>query len=174
MAGSTFYVAAQVLKGGDGSIGLGVKQPNGDVVLPYSWSPVAEYNEEKAQEGYYAVCLDNIFMSSGSTLVKLYISRLHSENFETIKDILTDLQTTTGNATRVVQGVAREVQLMRKFQQISRGYVKIDYKLLLDNFNYVTRKSFLQVILIVACGAFQIFFVRKLFESTSSNIRAKC
>ena len=89
MAGSTFYVAAQVLKGGDGSIGLGVKQPNGDVVLPYSWSPVAEYNEEKAQEGYYAVCLDNIFMSSGSTLVKLYISRLHSENFETIKDILT-------------------------------------------------------------------------------------
>ena len=89
MAGSTFYVAAQVLKGGDGSIGLGVKQPNGDVVLPYSWSPVAEYSEEKAQEGYYAVCLDNIFISSGSTLVKLYISRLHSENFETIKDILT-------------------------------------------------------------------------------------
>ena len=89
MAGSTFYVAAQVLKGGDGSIGLGVKQPNGDVVLPYSWSPVAEYSEEKAQEGYYAVCLDNIFISSGSTLVKLYISRLHSENVETIKDILT-------------------------------------------------------------------------------------
>ena len=89
MAGSTFYVAAQVLKGGDGSIGLGVKQPNGDVVLPYSWSPVAEYSEQKAQKGYYAVCLDNFFISSGSTLVKLYISRLHSENVETVKDILT-------------------------------------------------------------------------------------
>ena len=88
MAGSRFYVAAQVLKGGDGSIGLGVRQPMGDIVLPYKWSPVAEYLEDKAQEGYYSICLDNIFASSGGKLVKLYMSKLHSENVNKLTDIL--------------------------------------------------------------------------------------
>ena len=87
--GSTFYVGAQIIKGGEGSFGLGVRNPNGDIVLPYSWSPAAEYKEEKAQEGYYCVCLDNFFSGrSGNILVKLYMSTLHKVTFEKIHFVI--------------------------------------------------------------------------------------
>ena len=84
-----------------------------------------------------------------------------------------DLTDTTSNTSDVVWSVYKRVQQMRQYQQISRGYVKKDHKLLSDNFNYVTRQSIAQVTLVLICGAIQISFVKKLFESTTSNLKAK-
>ena len=85
---ATFYVSVTVLKGGDGSIGLGVRQPNGKIALPYRWLPDDEYMEEETQEGYYCVCLDNLFSKSGATLVQLYIDTFHFGEMDQFNDFV--------------------------------------------------------------------------------------
>jgi hypothetical protein len=54
-------VSYQVLKGGDGSIGMAVRNPKMEVVHPYAWKASSEYEENTAVGGYYSVCLDNQF-----------------------------------------------------------------------------------------------------------------
>lgn len=43
---TTLYVAFQVIRGGDGKAGFGVRNPQGTVLLPYEWKESAEYEEQ--------------------------------------------------------------------------------------------------------------------------------
>ena len=70
-----------------------------------------------------------------------------------------------GNFTEVLSGVDKRVQVMRQFQQLSRGLEARDYNILLANANYVTRWSLAQAAVVILCGITQVYFVRKLFES---------
>ena len=87
-AGATFYVSAQVLKGGDGSIGVGIRQPRGKVVHPYAWKANAEYEESDAQGGYYSVCLDNQFAKFSAKLVNIYITTFRYDEWEKFSEEL--------------------------------------------------------------------------------------
>ena len=73
--GATLYVSYQVLKGGDGSIGMAVRNPSMKVVHPYAWKATSEYEESDVpQGGYYSVCLDNQFSRFSAKLVNLYLT----------------------------------------------------------------------------------------------------
>jgi hypothetical protein len=76
------YVSAQVLKGGDNKVGVGVKNPSGTIVLPYKWQTNAEYEDAKAVEGYYSVCLDNQFSKFSAKLVNLYLTTFRYDEWE--------------------------------------------------------------------------------------------
>jgi len=164
-AGATFYVSAQVLKGGDGSIGVGIRQPKGKVVHPYAWKANAEYEESDAQGGYYSVCLDNQFSKFSAKLVNIYITTFRYDEWEKFSEELKDLDMSVGNFTEVLSGVDKRVQVMRQFQQLSRGLESRDYNILLANANYVARWSLAQAAVVILCGITQVYFVRKLFES---------
>ena len=77
-----------------------------------------------------------------------------------------------GNFSEVLKNVNKRVHIMRHYQKMTRGSVMKDYNLLSDNFNYVTRHSIGQVILVIVCGVIQIYFVKKLFEAPT-KIRAR-
>ena len=76
-----------------------------------------------------------------------------------------DLDMSVGNFTEVLSGVDKRVQVMRQFQQLSRGLESRDYNILLANANYVARWSLAQAAVVILCGITQVYFVRKLFES---------
>lgn len=68
-----------------------------------------------------------------------------------------------GNFTAVLQGVDRRIQVMRQFQQLSRGLESRDYNLLLTNMSYVSNFSLAQLLVVVISGITQVYFVKKLF-----------
>ena len=68
-----------------------------------------------------------------------------------------------GNFTSVLQGVDRRIQVMRQFQQLSRGLESRDYNLLVSNINYVSTWSLIQVAVVICSGIVQVYFVKKLF-----------
>ena len=76
-----------------------------------------------------------------------------------------DLDMSVGNFTEVLSSVDKRVQVMRQFQQLSRGLESRDYNILLANLNYVSTWSIIQAIVVIACGITQVYFVRRLFES---------
>merc|ERR1712029_243504 len=71
-----------------------------------------------------------------------------------------------GNMTEILSSVDKRVQVMRQFQQLSRGLESRDYNLLVANGNYVSTWSLIQCVVIICCGLTQVYFVRKLFESS--------
>ena len=68
-----------------------------------------------------------------------------------------------GNFTQVLQGVDRRIQVMRQFQQLSRGLESRDYNILVSNFSYVSNWSLIQVLVVIMSGIVQVYFVKKLF-----------
>jgi len=166
--GATFYVSAQVLKGGDGSIGIGIRRPDGKIVHPYAWKPSAEYEEASvAVGGYYSVCLDNQFSKFAAKLVNLYITTFRYDEWEKFAQELQDMDLTVGNFTETLSSVDRRIQVIRQFQQLSRGLEARDYNLLMSNISYVNTWSMAQCIVVIASGFIQVYFVKKLFGSDS-------
>ena len=164
-SGATFYVSAQVLKGGDGFIGVGIRQPRGKVVHPYAWKANAEYEESDAQGGYYSVCLDNQFAKFSAKLVSIYITTFRYDEWEKFSEEVNDLDMSVGNFTEILSSVDKRIQVMRQFQQLSRGLGSRDYNVLLANSNYVTTWSLAQAIVVILAGITQVYFVKKLFET---------
>ena len=78
-----------------------------------------------------------------------------------------------GNFTEVLSGVDKRVQVMRQFQQLSRGLESRDYNVLLANANYVATWSLAQAVVVIACGITQVYFVRKLFEGPSRGPKSQ-
>lgn len=74
MQGSILYINFQVIKGGDGKAGFGVKDGNSQFVLPYEWKDEASYDTEAASGGYYALCIDNTFSKFSAKLVAVYLN----------------------------------------------------------------------------------------------------
>merc|ERR1719336_2570416 len=176
--GATFYMSSQVLKGGDGNIGVAVRQPSGAIVHNYAWKPSAEYEEEHAIGGYYSVCLDNQFSRFSGKLVNLYMTTFKYDEWEKMAAEIEELDIKAGNMTEILSSVDKRVQVMRQFQQLSRGLESRDFNVLLANSNYVTTWSLAQAIVVIVCGITQVYFVKKLFESPTaksgkSNIAAR-
>ena len=86
-----------------------------------------------------------------------------------IRVFFQDLDMSVSNFTETLTSVDKRVQVMRQFQQLSRGLESRDYNLLLANFSYVTNYSLIQCIVIILCGFVQVYFVRRLFESTPAG-----
>ena len=76
-----------------------------------------------------------------------------------------DLDMSVGNFTEVLSSVDKRVQVMRQFQQLSRGLESRDYNVLLANSNYVTTWSMAQAVVVILAGITQVYFVKKLFEA---------
>ena len=73
-----------------------------------------------------------------------------------------------GNFTEILSSVDKRVQVMRQFQQLSRGLEARDHNLLLANLSYVTNWSLVQCVIVIFSGFIQVYFVRKLFDSGSN------
>lgn len=170
--GATLYVSYQVLKGGDGAIGFAVKKPDGKTVHPYQWKASAEYEEQTAEEGYYAVCLDNQFSKFSAKLVNLYLTTFRYDEWEKFAQELQDMDVTVQNFTAALSSVDKRVQVMRQFQQISRGLESRDMNLLESNLNYVFTWSMAQVLVVVVSGVTQVYFVKSLFADGAGGKRA--
>ena len=70
---------------------------------------------------------------------------------------------TVGNFTETLSGVDRRIQVMRQFQQLSRGLEARDFNLLKSNISYVTTWSMAQCCVVILSGVIQVYFVKKLF-----------
>ena len=79
---SYFQCWISLFEGGDGNIGVAVRQPSGTIVHNYAWKSSAEYEEENAIGGYYSVCLDNQFSRFSGKLVNLYMTTFKYDEWE--------------------------------------------------------------------------------------------
>lgn len=89
----------QVIRGGDGMAGFAVRHPDGRVVKPYQWQPSAEYTEQAAVGGYYAICLDNQFSRFAGKLVNIYITVIKYEEWAKYAKEIEGLQLNIQNFT---------------------------------------------------------------------------
>jgi len=145
-----------VLKGGDGAIGFAVRQPSGKVVHPYQWKATSEYEESAAEGGYYSVCLDNQFSKFAAKLVNLYLTTFRYDEWERFAQELQDMDVAVQNFTETLSGVDKRIQVMRQFQQLSRGLEARDYNLLEANLSYVNTWSLVQCTVVVISGVLQV------------------
>lgn len=88
-----------MIRGGDGSAGFAVKQPDGKIVKPYEWLPTSEYTEQSAAGGYYAICLDNQFSRFAGKLVNVYITVIKYDEWAKYAKEIEGLQLNMQNFT---------------------------------------------------------------------------
>ena len=111
-SGATLYVSYQVLKGGDGNIGMAVRNPQMKVVHPYSWKASSEYEESDiAVGGYYSVCLDNQFSRFSAKMVNLYLTTFRYDEWEKFSQELQDMDVTVENFTSTLRQVDQRIQV---------------------------------------------------------------
>ena len=158
-----------VFTGGDGAIGFAVRNPEGKVVHPYAWKASSEYEENAATGGYYSVCLDNQFSKFGAKLVNLYLTTFRYDEWEKFAQELQDMDVTVQNFTETLSHVDKRVQIMRQFQQLSRGLESRDMNLLAANLSYVGTWSLIQCAVVVFSGFMQVYFVKKLFNQDTQS-----
>merc|ERR1719273_846897 len=163
--GATLYVSYQVLKGGDGSIGMAVRNPSMKVVHPYAWKATSEYEESDVpQGGYYSVCLDNQFSRFSAKLVNLYLTTFRYDEWEKFSQELQDMDVTVENFTSTLRSVDQRVQIIRQFQSMTRGTEARDFNIIQANFSYVQNWSIAQIIVVIICTLVQVNFVKNLFK----------
>jgi len=162
---ATLYVSYQVLKGGDGSIGMAVRNPQMKVVHPYAWKASSEYEESDIESGgYYSVCLDNQFSRFSAKLVNLYLTTFRYDEWEKFSAELQDMDVTVENFTSTLRSVDQRIQVMRQFQSMSRGGEARDFNLIQDNSSYVQTWSIAQIVVVILCTVVQVNFVKSLFK----------
>jgi len=175
--GATLYVSYQVLKGGDGAIGMAVRDPSTKVVHPYAWKASSEYEESEATGGYYSVCLDNQFSRFSAKLVNLYITTFRYDEWEKFSQELEEMDVTVENFTLALKTVDQRIQVMRQFQSSSRSHETRDYNLLSDNASYVQTWSSVQCFVVILCTVIQVYFVKSFFrdprEQSSSGVKMR-
>lgn len=172
---ATIYVNMQVLKGGDGMAGMAVRNPKGEIVHPYTWKQSAEYEEVSKTGGYYSVCIDNQFSRFAAKLINLYMTTFRYDLWEKYTQELEQLDISVNNFTHSIKSVDQRIHEILLFQSQARAKESRDFNLLLSNNSYVQYWSMAQCVAIIAAGAFQVFFLRKLFETkvtTKSGGRA--
>merc|ERR1712130_789581 len=163
--GATLYVSYQVLKGGDGNIGMAVRNPQMKVVHPYAWKASSEYEESDIPSGgYYSVCLDNQFSRFSAKLVNLYLTTFRYDEWEKFSQELQDMDVTVENFTSTLRSVDQRIQVMRQFQSMSRGGEARDFNLIQDNSSYVQTWSIAQIVVVILCTVIQVNFVKSLFK----------
>merc|ERR1711971_1406706 len=163
--GATLYVSYQVLKGGDGSIGMAVRNPSMKVVHPYAWKATSEYEESDIpQGGYYSVCLDNQFSRFSAKLVNLYLTTFRYDEWEKFSQELQDMDVTVENFTSTLRSVDQRVQIIRQFQSMTRSGEARDFNLIQDNSAYVQNWSIAQALVVMLCTAVQVYFVKSFFK----------
>merc|ERR1712242_387968 len=163
--GATLYVSYQVLKGGDGNIGMAVRNPQMKVVHPYAWKASSEYEESDIPSGgYYSVCLDNQFSRFSAKLVNLYITTFRYDEWEKFSQELQDMDVTVENFTTALKTVDQRIQMMKQFQSQSRSSETRDYNLLQGNVGYVQTWSIVQLAVIILCTVVQVYFVKSFFK----------
>ena len=173
--GATLYVSYQVLKGGDGSIGMAVRNPTTKVVHPYAWKASSEYEESDVPTGgYYSVCLDNQFSRFSAKLVNLYLTTFRYDEWEKFSQELQDMDVTVENFTGTLRSVDQRVQvrrlvgttgrdlhsnyfqIMRQFQSMTKGAESRDLNLILGNGSYVQTWSIIQIAIVIICTIVQV------------------
>lgn len=163
--GATLYVSYQVLKGGDGNIGMAVRDPQMKVVHPYAWKASSEYEESDIPSGgYYSVCLDNQFSRFSAKLVNLYLTTFRYDEWEKFSQELQDMDVTVENFTSTLRQVDQRIQIMRQFQSMTRSGEARDFNLIQDNSAYVQNWSIAQAIVVILCTAVQVYFVKSFFK----------
>lgn len=161
---ANFFVAFQVIRGGDGKAGLAVRHPNGDHVHPYQWKTESEYEEVSRDGGIYEVCVDNQFSRFAAKLIHLYISSFRYDKWESYTAEVEQLDVSVSNVTETLKSVDVRIGEMLRHQQYGRRHEARDYQLLLANNSYVQYWSIAQCAIVMIASSFQVYFVRKLFD----------
>ncbi|XP_054154298.1 transmembrane emp24 domain-containing protein 6-like [Oppia nitens] len=163
---SSLYVAFQVMRGGDNQAGFAIRDPIGQLIMPYQWKPHAEYDEASVQTpGYYSLCIDNTVSRFASKLVSLYVASFKRDEWEKYIQELTDAEVTVGNFTNALRTVDNNIGLMIKSLDHSRRLNTADWYLVDGNNRYVRNWSIAQCIVVVISSVVQVVFVKKLFDS---------
>ena len=79
------------------------------------------------------------------------------------------MDVTVQNFTETLSNVDKRVQIMRQFQQLSRGLESRDMNLLSANLSYVGTWSLIQCAVVIFSGFMQVYFVKKLFNQDSQS-----
>ncbi|KPM02307.1 transmembrane emp24 domain-containing protein 1-like protein [Sarcoptes scabiei] len=165
-AGSSLYIAFQVVRGGDSMAGFYVNGPTNQPIMPYQWKQHAEIDDSNVlQTGYYSLCIDNKPSSFHSKLVSLYLASLKRDEWDKYIKELSDSDVSVSNVTSMLRNVQLNINEVVKKLEHSRQKHTYDLYLADSNNRYVQNWSLIHCVVVIACSIVQVIFVRKLFES---------
>jgi len=170
---ANFFVACQVIRGGDGKAGFAVRHPSGHHVHPYQWQSESEYEEVSQSGGVYEICIDNQFSRFAAKLVLLYITSFQYDKWENFTAELEQLDVSVTNFTSSIKVVDERIGDIQRNQQYGRRHEARDYQLLLANNSYVQNWSIAQCAVVFLASSLQVFFLRKLFDVKSVTPTSK-
>ncbi len=95
------------------------------------WEKFAQELQVIWRDEIFWTLIFSVFNSIHKLFLKITIKLVKSY------PILQDMDLTVGNFTETLSSVDRRIQVMRQFQQLSRGLEARDFNLLMSNINYV-------------------------------------
>ncbi|XP_045163838.2 transmembrane emp24 domain-containing protein 5-like [Mercenaria mercenaria] len=177
VAGGTLHISFQVLRGGDGIIGLTLKKPEQNPLdILHSIEPSTrgyfQYGPT-TEDGDYAICVDNTMSRMTSKLVYMFILTHIEEQYTWYMDLKKDNRLTEENVTTSMQNVQESLAAAFIYQAERRMHVVRDWYLVTSNNTYIQTWSMCQCCIVIVCSIVQVFFVRRLFRGYNVKPNSK-
>lgn len=170
-AHANLYVAFQAIRGGDLKAGYAIRDPNGNLIKPYTWTESLDFEEKSIQiPGYYTFCIDNSPSKFISKMVSLYVASFKRDDWERFVGDLTGYDVTVSNFTKSLATVDENIGSILKSLDHSRRKGIADWYILEANNSYIQLWSIFQSIVICITSVIQVYIIRFFFSDEDSLI----
>jgi len=161
--GSMLHVSFQLLRGND--VSFVIKEPNGLEIIRWVFETRGSHQVQHVPyTGDYQICIENSYSHLMEKIVYIYILTFHpnelKQKFENEKNF-NESSTLITKSTNKINLDMLEVfthQALGRFRQSRDEYLSD------ANNKIVLYWSLVQSIVIVLCGVFQVYFIKKLFR----------
>lgn len=165
---AVFHSSFQVIKGE--GIGFEVIDPKGISVIHLANDQSGSHQVQKAEaRGDYSICFDNTYSHLTSKLVSIYILTFQTNLMQ--KKIVEDqIYNETHNAVKTsANKISMNIVEIFTHQAMARFRNTRDEYTIDTNNTLIIYWSVFQSFLIIMCGCFQVYFVKRLFQTSRSS-----
>ncbi|CAF0723948.1 unnamed protein product [Brachionus calyciflorus] len=161
---SVFHASYQVIKGND--IIFYVADPNREILKVLQYEQSGQHQIQKTNvKGDYEICFDNSYSQFHDKLVSIYILSFHQDSLLERFRHEKELNETTQMSREISDKISINLVEIFTHQAMSRFRGSKDEFLIEANNELVFYWSIFQTFLIILCGAFQAYFIKKLFKT---------
>jgi hypothetical protein len=167
------HVSFQVLRGLDRNIEFMIQGPGNTVLEHVHWASDTSIQKTVPFDGLYRFCLNNELSKFSSKLVYFYMVAYIEEKWHQHSKNILDFFGEAEGIQESLGTVDERVKKMHLEQANSRRNVISDWYLIQENNSYIQIMSIVLCVVIVVASAFQVFFVRHLFNVRNVSSKLK-
>ncbi|KAK3104501.1 hypothetical protein FSP39_003575 [Pinctada imbricata] len=162
--GANLHVSFEVLNDPEAKLDLYIKDQSGKIIVSDTETNSAQVDHDIEIQGDYHICIDNTYARFSTKLVYVYIVTFVMEEWSKYVQEVHDVNSAVVNFTTSISAVEMSIEMVKMHQSHSRMNVIKDWYLITGNQDYVYKWSVAQIVVILCCSIFQVYFVRRLFR----------